>query len=56
MCNPEKLINPANIFLMKNCKEEVYIGILAGNWKQRFYNHKHSFSNPLLRNQTALSR
>ena len=36
--------------------ERVYIGISAGNWKQRCYNHKHSFSNPKLRYQTALSK
>ena len=36
--------------------ERVSIGISAGNWKQRRYNHRHSFSNPRLRNQTALSK
>ena len=34
----------------------VYIRIFAGNWKQRLYKHKHSFSNLRLRNQTALSK
>ena len=53
MCNSEK----ATIFPTENSKEEnLYIGISAGNWKQRFYNHRHSFWNPLLRNQTSLSR
>ena len=36
--------------------ERGYIGISAGNWRQRWYNHKHSFSNPKLRYQTALSK
>ena len=36
--------------------ERVYIGISAGNWKQRWYTHRHSFSNPKLRYQTALSK
>ena len=36
--------------------ERVNIGISAGNWKQRWYHHKHSFSNPKLRYQTALSK
>ena len=35
--------------------ERVYIGISAENWKQRLYNHRHSFSNQRLRNQTALN-
>ena len=39
-----------------NGGERVYIGISAGNWKQGLYNHRHSFSNPWLRNQTALSK
>ena len=37
-----------------NNGERVYIGISAGNWKQRLYNYRHSFSNLRLRNQTAL--
>ena len=36
--------------------ERFYIGISVGNWKQRWYNHRHSFSNPKLRYQTALSK
>ena len=57
MCNSEKVVYQANIFPMENSKEEkVDIRISAGNWKQRFYNHRHSFSNLLLRNQTALMK
>ena len=33
-------------------RDRVYVGISAGNWKQRLYKHRHSFSNPRLRNQT----
>ena len=36
--------------------ERIYIGISAGNWKQSWYSHRHSFSNPKLRYQTALSK
>ena len=39
-----------------NDGERVYIDISAGNWKQGLYNHRHSFSNSWLRNQTALSK
>ena len=56
-CNSEKVVNLATIFSMENSKEaRVYNGILDGNWKHRFYNHKYSFFNPLLRSRTALSR
>ena len=34
---------------------KIYYGISAGNWKQRLYSRRDSFSNPSLRNQTALS-
>ena len=34
--------------LLENSNDEkVYIGIFAGIWKQKLYNHKHSFNNPL---------
>ena len=39
-----------------NDREKVYIGMFAENWKQGLYNHRHSFSTPQLRNQTALSK
>ena len=38
-----------------NDGDKVYVGISAGNWKQRLYNHRH-FSNPRLRNETAISK
>ena len=42
---------------MENRKDiKIYFGISAGNWKQRLYSHWHSFSNPSLGNQTALSK
>ena len=57
ICDLKKVVDQATIFPMDNIKEEkVYIGISAGNWKQRFYNNRHSFSNSLIKNQTALSR
>ena len=47
----------ATIFPMENRKDiKIYFGISAGNWKQRLYSHVHSFSNPSLRNQWALSK
>ena len=57
-CNMKNVVYQAGISPMEhdNDGERVYIGISAGNWKQRLYNHRHSFFHPWLRNQTALSR
>ena len=56
-CNSKNLVYKATFFPMENRKDiEIYFGISAGNWKQKLYNHRHSFSNPSLRNQTALSK
>ena len=50
MCNSKKVDNQATIFPGENSKEErIYIGISAENWKQMFFNKRHSFLNPLLR-------
>ena len=35
---------------------KIYFGISVGNWKQRLYSHRHSFSHPSLRKQTVLSK
>ena len=56
MCNSKKVVYQSTIFPIENSKEKIYIGVSARNWKQRYYNHRHSFYNPLLRNQTAQSK
>ena len=57
-CNSKNVVYQACISPMKhnNQEERVYIGISAGNSKQGLYNPRRSFSNPRLRNQTALSK
>ena len=57
-CNSRNVVYQACISPMEQQSdgERVYIRISAGNWKQRQYNHKHSFSNPKHRYQTALSK
>ena len=57
-CNSRNVVYQACISPMEhnNDGERVYIGIFAVNWKQGLYNHRHPFSNPRLRNQTALSK
>ena len=56
-CNPRNVVYQACLSPIEHKRdgERVYVGISAGNWKQRLYNHRHSFSNPKLRYQTALS-
>ena len=36
-------------------KERAYLGLVGGEWKQRYYNHKRSFRNARHKNDTALS-
>ena len=57
-CNLKNVTYQACISPMKHNinGESVYLGISTGNWEQRLYNYRHSFSNPWLRNQTALSK
>ena len=56
-CKPENVEYKATICSMENKKDiKIYFRISTGNWKQMFYSHRHSFSNPSLRNQTALSK
>ena len=57
-CTTMNVVYQACISPMEQQKdrERVYIGISAGNWKQRWYSHRHSFSNPKHRYQTALSK
>ena len=57
-CNLKNGVHQACISPMEhnNDGERFYIVISAGNWKQKLYNHKHSFSNPRLRNETLRIR
>ena len=57
-CTTRNVVYQACISPMEQQRdgERIYIGISAGNWKQRWYSHRHSFSNPKLRYQTALSK
>ena len=57
-CNSKNVLYQACISPMEhnNDGERDNVGISAWNWKQGLYNHRHSFSNPRLRNQTSLSK
>lgn len=46
ICMAENVIYEATIFPKENIEQKkIYIAISAGNWKQRFYNHRQSFTN-----------
>ena len=51
------MVYQARIFPAENNNEsKIYFVISAGRWKQRYYAHRYSFSNPTQKNQTALSK
>ena len=56
--NSKNVIYQACIFPMEhnNGEERVYKDISTGNWKQGLHNHRYSFSNLWLRNQSTLSK
>ena len=55
-CDSKNVIYQVRISPMEHNSdgERVYIGISTGNRKLRLYNHRHSFSNLRLRNQTTI--
>ena len=53
-CNLENVVYQTNIFPKAILKIRYQLGFSAFIWKLRWYNHKQSFTNPLLKNQTAL--
>ena len=55
-CNLENVVYQTNIFPKGNFNEKAYIGVSLLKWKFKYYNHTQSFNNPLLRNQTAVSK
>ena len=55
--NLENVVYQANISPKEgNFNEKEYIGESSLKWKFRHYNHSQTFNNPLLRNQTAISK
>lgn len=56
ICMAENTIYEATIFPKEKVEEKkIYIGISAGDWKHRLYNHRQSFKNKCKKSQTALS-
>ena len=57
LCNLDNVVYQAIIYpkeLINHWKS--YIGISSTKWKNRYGNHKFSFSHEHLKNQTALSK
>ena len=57
LCNLDNVVYQGIIYPKEDVKDrKTYIGILSMKWKSRYANHKFSFSNEHLKNQTALSK
>ena len=58
LCNLNNVIYQAIIYPKENItdKKKTYIGLSSTKWKERFANHKYSFSHEHLKNHTALSK
>lgn len=57
LCLTENAVYEATIFPKENMNQrKFYIGKSTGDWKQHFYNHRHSFKNISLKNQTVLPK
>lgn len=52
----ENVVYEPTIFPEENVNLKIYTGIPVGNWKQRLYNHRHSFKNKSVKNQTTLCK
>ena len=56
-CDIQNIVNEANISSKEdNLNRKDYLGISSLNWKFRYYYHRQSFNNTLLKNQTTLSK
>ena len=55
--NFENVVYQASIIPKKHRNDvDISTGISTGNLKLRLYNRRHSFTNPLFRNQSAFSK
>ena len=56
-CDSDNVVYQVNIYPKEgHFYDKIYIGISSLKWKFRWCNHKQSFANPLIKNQTALSK
>ena len=54
MYNAE-VLNPSSNTKKRNDKKKVYVGSTQGLFKQRYYDHKSSFTHEIYRHKTSLS-
>ena len=53
-CRVENVVYKCVVSATEKSKENVYIDVVEGDWKQRYYNHNMSFRNQKHGNDTAL--
>ena len=57
LCNLNNVIYQAIIYPKEDTTDrKTYVGLASTKWKQRFFNHKFTFSHEHLKNHTALSK
>ena len=57
LCNLNNVIYPAIIYPKENITDKkTYIGLTSTKWKERYSNHKFTFSHEHLKHHTALSK
>ena len=57
LCNLNNVVYLGIIYPKENIMDrKTYIGISSTKWKERYANHKYSFSHEYLQHQTALSK
>ena len=57
LCNLNNVVYQGIIYPKENITDrKTYIGISSTKWKERYANHKYSFSHEHLKHQTALSK
>ena len=54
-CKVQSVICECTVSATQTFKQRVYLGIAEGNWKQRLYNHRQSFKDKKLKNDSTLS-
>ena len=54
-CQVQNVVYKCTVSATPNFSKQVYLGVVEGNQRQRFYNHKKSIKNKNYRNDTTLS-
>ena len=52
-CQVQNVVYKSTVSATPNFPKQVYLGVVEGDWKQRFYNHKKSTKSKSYRNDTT---